>query len=93
MWRRTGVPLSVLGRRGPHRVIKGSPYNLITFQKEAYEETARLHISPKPDSILRVFMVYTPLAQPVQVEEPELNAFERKGFTAVERGGKEILAE
>ena len=37
--------------------------------------------------------VYTPLAQPVQVEEPELNAFERKGFTAVERGGKEILAE
>ena len=70
--------------------MKGSPYNLITFQKEAYEETARLHISPKPDSILRVFMVYTPLAQPVQVE---LNAFERKGFTAVERGGKEILAE
>ena len=43
--------------------MKGSPYNLITFQKEAYEETARLHISPKPDSILRVFMVYTPLAQ------------------------------
>lgn len=73
--------------------MKGSPYNLITFQKEAYEETARLHISPKPDSILRVFMVYTPLAQPVQVEESELNVFERKGFTAVERGGKEILAE
>ena len=64
-----------------------------SLQPEAYEETARLHISPKPDSILRVFMVYTPLAQPVQVEESELNVFERKGFTAVERGGKEILAE
>lgn len=73
--------------------MKDNPYNLVTFQKEAYEETARLHISPKPDSILRVFMVYTPLEQPVQVEEPELCAFERKGFTAVEWGGKEILAK
>ena len=73
--------------------MKGSPYNLITFQKEAYEETARLHISPKPDSILRVFMVYTPLAQPVQVEEPELTAIERKGVTAGVRGGEDRGAE
>ena len=41
--------------------MEGNPYNLITFQKEAYEETAGLLISPKPDSILRVFMVYLSL--------------------------------
>ena len=73
--------------------MEGNPYNLITFQKEAYEETAGLFISPKPDSILRVFMVYMPLEQPVQAEEPELAPFERRGFTVVEWGGKEILAE
>ena len=73
--------------------MEGNPYNLITFQKEAYEETAGLFISPKPDSILRVFMVYTPLEQPVPAEEPELAPFERRGFTVVEWGGKEILAE
>ena len=28
--------------------MEGNPYNLITFQKEAYEETAGLLISPKP---------------------------------------------
>jgi len=38
-------------------------------------------------------MVYMPLEQPVQAEEPELAPFERRGFTVVEWGGKEILAE
>ena len=73
--------------------MEGNPYNLITFQKEAYEETAGLLISPKPDSILRVFMVYMPLEQPVQAEEPGAGPLERRGFTVVEWGGKEILAE
>ena len=73
--------------------MKDNPYNLITFQREAYEKTARLYISPQPDSVLRIFMVYTPLEQPVRVEEPEMDRFERKGFTAVEWGGKEVLAK
>ena len=73
--------------------MKDNPYNLITFQREAYEKTARLYISPQPDSVLRIFMVYTPLEQPVRVEEPEMDRCERKGFTAVEWGGKEGLAK
>ena len=73
--------------------MKDNPYNLITFQREAYEKTARLYISPQPDSVLRIFMVYTPLEQPVRVEEPEMDRFERQGFTAVEWGGKEVLAK
>ena len=55
--------------------MKDNPYNLITFQREAYEKTARLYISPQPDSVLRIFMVYTPLEQPVRVEEPEMDRF------------------
>ncbi len=40
------------------------PYNYITFQQKAYTDAARLEITPKPDSVLRIFMAYQPLEQP-----------------------------
>lgn len=64
-----------------------NPYNLITFQDEEYTDTAVLSITPEPDSILRVFMVYKPLDQYEEIEEQILPGFERKGFTVVEWGG------
>ena len=41
--------------------MEKNPYNLISFQTEAYKNAAKLHISPEPDSILRIFMAYIPL--------------------------------
>ncbi len=70
--------------------MQNNPYNLITFQGETYTETAKLIVSPNPDSVLRVFMVYTALDAPIEVEMPEIEVFERKGFTLVEWGGTEI---
>lgn len=70
--------------------MQENPYNLITFQKEAYTECARLHITPEPDSVLRVFMAYKSLHAPIEVEEPVLEPFERKGFAVVEWGGTEV---
>lgn len=67
--------------------MQGNAYNLITFQQEAYTDRAQLDITPKPDSILRVFMVFQPLDEPVQIEAPRPEPFERKGFTVVEWGG------
>ncbi|MCL2023288.1 MAG: hypothetical protein FWG82_02840 [Oscillospiraceae bacterium] len=65
-------------------------YNLVTFQWENYENFAPLEISPVPDSVLRVFMVYKPLKKPVEIAPPApCPAFERKGFTVVEWGGSE----
>ncbi|WP_142413839.1 hypothetical protein [Hathewaya massiliensis] len=72
----------------PH--MEGNPYNLITFQQEAYTDNAKLSISPKEDSLLRVFMVYKPLEKPVEVKTPKLPQFKREGFTVVEWGGKEL---
>lgn len=69
--------------------MQENPYNLITFQKEAYTECARLHITPEPDSVLRVFMAYRPLERPIKIEEPVLEKFERKGFAVIEWGGAE----
>ena len=72
----------------PH--MQNNKYNLITFQTDEYENSAKLSISPKPDSILRIFMVYKALDEFVEIEEPVLSAFERNGFTVIEWGGIEI---
>lgn len=70
-------------------LMQNNRYNFIAFQTEAYTDAAKLDISPAPDSMLRVFMVYRPLDEPVKAEEQELPTFERNGFTVVEWGGTE----
>ena len=70
--------------------VQDNPYNLIAFQQEAYTESAKLTVSPRPDSVLRVFMAWKPLARPVDVPAQTLPGFERRGFTLVEWGGAEV---
>lgn len=70
--------------------MEHNPYNLITFQKEAYTDNAKLTILPEPDSILRVFMVFKPLEAPIEIPEPEIEPFERTGFCVIEWGGTEL---
>ena len=40
--------------------------------------------------MLRVFMAFKALEEPIEVTEPTFEAFERRGFTVVEWGGTEI---
>ena len=70
--------------------MEDNKYNLITFQGKAYTEHAKLKISPEPDSILRVFMVYKPLDKAIDIPEQELEPFEREGFSVIEWGGAEM---
>ncbi|MBQ3947251.1 MAG: hypothetical protein II656_01920 [Ruminococcus sp.] len=70
--------------------MEHNKYNLISFQGEAYTNSAKLDITPAPDSICRIFMTYVPLEAPVDIETQPLESFERKGFTVVEWGGCEI---
>ena len=70
--------------------MEQNPYNLITFQQEAYTETAPLTVTPQPDSILRVFMAWKPLSEPIASASQALPAFERHGFTLVEWGGAKV---
>ncbi|WP_019227997.1 hypothetical protein [Sedimentibacter sp. B4] len=72
----------------PH--MQNNKYNLITFQTDIYENSAKLNISPQPDSILRVFMVYKALDEFTEVQEPVLDTFERNGFAVIEWGGTEL---
>lgn len=70
--------------------MKDNKYNLVHFAGEEYEKTARLDITPKPDSVLRVFMVYKSLNKKIDIAPQEIKPFVRKGFTVVEWGGTEI---
>lgn len=70
--------------------MQENPYNLIAFQGEAYTDTAKLAIEPQPDSLLRVFMAWKPLARPVTIRPQALPPFERIGFTVVEWGGAQV---
>ena len=70
--------------------MEQNPYNLIAFQQEAYTEAAKLTVTPTPDSVLRVFMTWKPLTEPVDIPAQELPTFERHGFTVVEWGGAKV---
>ena len=70
--------------------MQDNAYNLITFQTDVYTENAKLTITPKPDSMLRVFMAYQVLEEPIEIEAPEIEPFEREGFCVVEWGGAEV---
>lgn len=70
--------------------MKDNPYNLIHFADKQYTETAPLIVTPKPDSILRVFMVFKPLEKKFEIQPQNFKSFERKAFAVVEWGGTEI---
>ena len=70
--------------------MQDNPYNLISFQSEAYTDAAKLDIDPTPDSVLRVFMAWKPLGRPQTIEPQTFTPFARDGFTVVEWGGCEV---
>lgn len=71
-------------------LMQESPYNLISFQGEAYTQSARLTITPEPDSLLRVFMAWKPVEEPVELPAQTFESFDRAGFTVVEWGGCQV---
>lgn len=72
--------------------LEQNAYNLIHFSTSEYEEMAQLKISPQPETIIRVMMVYQPLDAPTDIPMQDLSKMkvERKGFTVVEWGGSQL---
>ncbi|MGI6181871.1 MAG: hypothetical protein ACOYIE_07320 [Agathobaculum sp.] len=70
--------------------MQDNAYNLISFQGEQYTETAALTIVPQPDQLLRVFMAWKPLKNPVEIAPQRFSPFVREGFTVVEWGGAAV---
>ena len=70
--------------------METNEYNLISFQTNVYTDNAVLNITTAPDTVIRVFMAWQALSEPIEIEAQEFTALEREGFTVVEWGGTEI---
>ncbi len=70
--------------------MQNNPYNIISFQQEAYTDAAKLNINPNPDTLIRVFMAWYPVDEYTELPAQELTAPERNGFTVVEWGGTQV---
>lgn len=70
--------------------MEHNPYNLIHFAGEDYNQLAPLHISPTPQTIIRVMMLTKPLNEKINIPLQDLTPLKksRSGFTVVEWGGQ-----
>lgn len=68
--------------------MEKNPYNIITFRGSDYTDNAVLDISPDPDTVIRVFMTFSPSDEYIEIAPQALTkAPDRNGFTVVEWGG------
>lgn len=69
--------------------LENNPYNFIHFSTDEYEESAKLEIKPKPETLIRIMMVVVPLSEPIEFEIQDILKLQkkRKGYTVVEWGG------
>ena len=70
--------------------MEANAYNKVYFAGAEYDQNAPLTITPEPDSMLRVFMVFAPAAENTVLPPQTIAPFVRKGFTVVEWGGMEL---
>ena len=65
-------------------------YNVVRFlSMQEIKELAKLTISPKTDSDIRVYMIYKGLSEKIEIKEQFLKTPERTGDVMVEWGGTE----
>lgn len=68
--------------------MQAAPHYFVTFMgNDIMDALAPLSITPKPDTVIRVLMDFTPLQQPAQATGYTIRTPVRKGFTVVEWGG------
>lgn len=68
--------------------IPNKPYIRLTWlTNKQLDHLAPLAITPKPDTVHRVFLDMTGLDQPIKLPAQKLETVQRKGFTVIEWGG------
>ncbi len=71
-------------------ILKENPYNIISFETGEYASRDRLEINPAPDSVIEVMMKWDSSDTPVDIEQQDLQHYDRCGFTVVEWGGVQV---
>ncbi|MBI5507481.1 MAG: hypothetical protein HY903_01890 [Deltaproteobacteria bacterium] len=73
----------------PH--LEKNDMSLVQFlATDEYARYADLQVSPKPDTLIRMFMIFKRTATAVQTGNPALPKGIRKGYTVVEWGGTNL---
>ena len=72
----------------PH-LIKNK-LSLCTFQSKKFFDDFELNITPKPDTLIRIYLSIKKLDSPINVKEQKLESVERKGYTVIEWGGYKL---
>lgn len=71
--------------------LEANKYNYIRFATiEEINESMPISISPAPDTLIRILMIFKGLDEPIEVEEQKIESIKREGFVAIEWGGTEI---
>jgi len=71
--------------------LENNKYSLVQFLSEAeYDRYASMTITPKPDCVNRLFMIFQGVNTPVKTGNPALAQLDRKGFTVIEWGGTNL---
>ena len=71
-------------------VLLRNKLSLCKFQSKKFFDNFELDITPKPDSLIRVFLTIQKIDAPVNIIEQKLKSVERKGFTVIEWGGSNL---
>ena len=70
--------------------MENNAYNLIHFAGAEYTNKAQLKITPQPETLIRVFMLFQGLEKEKTISPQILKPIKRKGYTVVEWGGSEL---
>ena len=61
--------------------------SICSFQTQKFFDNFPLNVSPKPETLIRIFLSIKKIESPIEIKEQKLEPIERKGFTVVEWGG------
>lgn len=71
--------------------LENNKYSLVQFlSAQEYDRYASMTISPKPDCVNRLFMIFQGVNAPVKTGSPALPQLDRRGFTVIEWGGTNL---
>jgi len=71
-------------------VLLRNKLSLCSFQSKKFFDNFELNITPKPDSLIRIFLTIKKLDSPINIKEQNLVPNERKGYTVIEWGGSDL---
>ena len=78
---------------GPRMIQENYAFVQFITDMDYEKLIAGIKIEPIPNSMFRLFMMFTPIESPntnFEIIEPEITSFPRSGFTVLEWGGAEI---